>query len=58
MGLRYGGIVVEGHDSVKRAHPLPSLEEDLMCWCPESEPCHADVLLRLAAEPPGLPPVP
>ncbi|MCX5522633.1 DUF4326 domain-containing protein [Streptomyces bobili] len=23
---------------------------DLMCWCPEDEPCHADVLLALVAE--------
>ncbi len=22
--------------------------KDLLCWCPESEPCHADELLRLA----------
>ncbi|MDH6435577.1 hypothetical protein M2158_004054 [Streptomyces sp. SAI-144] len=22
---------------------------DLMCWCPPHEPCHADVLLELAA---------
>ena len=21
---------------------------DLVCWCPEEEPCHADVLLELA----------
>lgn len=21
---------------------------DLMCWCPESQPCHADVLIELA----------
>lgn len=21
---------------------------DLVCWCPESEPCHADVLLEIA----------
>lgn len=28
----------------------------LACWCSLSEPCHADVLLRLAnSEPPGLP---
>lgn len=35
---------------------LPSPQEikqqlagkDLACWCPEGEPCHADVLLRLA----------
>jgi hypothetical protein len=23
--------------------------KDLACWCPLSEPCHADVLLRVAA---------
>ena len=23
---------------------------DLACWCPLDEPCHADVLLRLANE--------
>ena len=23
---------------------------DLCCWCPEDQPCHADVLLRLANE--------
>ena len=22
---------------------------DLMCWCPPDKPCHADVLLKLAA---------
>ena len=22
--------------------------KDLACWCPESQPCHADVLLRVA----------
>ncbi|GAA2346660.1 DUF4326 domain-containing protein [Dactylosporangium salmoneum] len=22
---------------------------DLVCWCRESDPCHADVLLRIAA---------
>jgi hypothetical protein len=24
---------------------------DLMCWCPEGMPCHADVLLELANQP-------
>lgn len=24
---------------------------DLACWCPENEPCHADVLLELANAP-------
>lgn len=26
---------------------------DLACWCPLDQPCHADVLLRLANEPPA-----
>jgi hypothetical protein len=26
---------------------------DLCCWCPLDEPCHADVLLRVANEPLG-----
>jgi hypothetical protein len=25
---------------------------DLACWCPASEPCHADVLLEIANTPP------
>lgn len=25
---------------------------DLACWCPLDQPCHADVLLELANEPP------
>jgi hypothetical protein len=37
----------------------PSIEEiraelagkDLACWCPLSEPCHADVLLKVANQP-------
>ena len=24
--------------------------KDLMCWCPTSQPCHADVLLEIANE--------
>ena len=35
-----------------RARILDSLEElrgrDLACWCPTSQPCHADVLLEIA----------
>ena len=28
---------------------IPELRgKDLMCWCPETQPCHADVLLELA----------
>lgn len=26
---------------------------DLMCWCPEDQPCHADVVLRAAEIPDG-----
>lgn len=31
---------------------------DLMCWCPESMPCHADVLLELANRKPATTPAP
>jgi hypothetical protein len=24
--------------------------ESLMCWCPQDQPCHADVLLKIANE--------
>ena len=27
--------------------------KDLACWCPEGQPCHADVLLELANPPPS-----
>lgn len=27
--------------------------KDLVCWCPLNQPCHADVLLRLANEDPS-----
>lgn len=30
----------------------PLRGRDLACWCPLDEPCHADVLLRLANAPP------
>lgn len=30
---------------------LPLAGKDLMCWCDESEPCHADVLLEIANAP-------
>jgi hypothetical protein len=29
----------------------PLRGKDLACWCPLDQPCHADVLLRLAREP-------
>ena len=28
---------------------------DLACWCPLDQPCHADVLIRVANAPPGAP---
>lgn len=44
----------------KASHSLNHLREtgqieklrgkDLICWCPLDQPCHADVLLRLANE--------
>lgn len=56
LGMRHGGLVVEGSDGVKRAVALPTVDEirtelagrDLMCWCKTTEPCHADVLLEIA----------
>lgn len=37
-------------DKVKAS--LPKLRgKDLACWCPLDQPCHADVLLRLANNP-------
>lgn len=29
--------------------------KDLACWCPLNQPCHADVLLALANQPPSTP---
>ncbi|MEH0110579.1 DUF4326 domain-containing protein [Tersicoccus sp. MR15.9] len=41
------GVPYTGRPSLEaiRAH-LAGV--DLACWCPESQPCHADVLLHLA----------
>lgn len=41
--------------------PVPTPDEiraelrgrDLACWCPLDQPCHADVLLELANDPPS-----
>ena len=27
----------------------PLIDKDLACWCPIDKPCHADILLELAA---------
>lgn len=43
-------------DAYYRGEPVPSIMEiarnlrgkNLACWCPLDQPCHADVLLRLA----------
>lgn len=43
-------------DATDVAQPVPTVDEirehlagkDLVCWCPEGQPCHADVLLELA----------
>ena len=58
IGLKHGGMVVEGSDGVRQAIALPELDEirahlagrDLCCWCKPGEPCHADELLRVANE--------
>jgi hypothetical protein len=63
IGARYGGRVLSRADAVElyrealTAGRLPFDEDDvrhelrghdLACWCPEDEPCHADVLLEVA----------
>lgn len=41
--------VVAFEDLVAPALPVHELRgKDLVCWCRYSEPCHADVLLKLA----------
>jgi hypothetical protein len=36
---------------VKASHVISELKgKDLACWCPDGEPCHADVLLDIANE--------
>ena len=43
---------VHPEDSAVWEQRVADLEElrghDLCCWCPEDQPCHADVLLELA----------
>ena len=36
-------------DDLREAAVRELSERDLACWCPESSPCHADVLLEAAA---------
>ncbi len=47
-----GGL---SHLAYLRGYLLGSLPElrgkDLACWCPLGQPCHADVLLRIANTP-------
>lgn len=50
-----GGIICWCLDHGDRDAVLPLIPtlagRDLACWCPESQPCHADVLLELANTP-------
>ena len=40
---------VYGQLSNGTGYPLRILQgKDLACWCPLNEPCHADVLLKIA----------
>lgn len=42
-------IAVERYVDYAKGFRLESLRgKDLACWCPLDQPCHADVLLRLA----------
>lgn len=48
-----GKMAVKDHLAGRRKLILANLDQlrghDLCCWCKPGEPCHADVLLRLAA---------
>lgn len=47
-------MAVEWFRWYRNVAPLKDIEElcgkDLACWCPLDQPCHADVLLELAAQ--------
>ena len=38
----------KGNDETVEEWLAPLRGKDLACWCPLDQPCHADVLLRLA----------
>jgi len=49
-----GGLDGLAHPESHMGRILADIQElrgkDLACWCPLDQPCHADVLLRLANE--------
>jgi hypothetical protein len=44
----YEGFLAE-HPEIVEAAREALAGKDLLCWCPLDQPCHADVLLRVAA---------
>lgn len=46
----YGEAIPNGWEGVPTLDDIRAelCGHDLMCWCPVSQPCHADVLLELA----------
>ena len=46
-------LIANGHYSQKKLSELRG--KNLACWCPIGSPCHADVLLELANQPPPTP---
>lgn len=47
-GRRIARILIRHHFAIINAR-LPELRgHDLCCWCQPGEPCHADVLIRMA----------
>ena len=51
------GECLAGRRAWPSSEPMPTKAEiraelkghDLMCWCPAGQPCHADILLAIAA---------
>jgi hypothetical protein len=56
LGLKHGGIVATDHLGHRHACALPTLDmitsklagKCLVCWCALDQPCHGDVLLKIA----------
>lgn len=52
-GMFWGLHVSFWDEADREAFIAPLRGHDLVCWCPPDSPCHADVLLELANDPPS-----
>jgi hypothetical protein len=48
---RYTAWIAEpGNQGIRHAAVAELAGHDLVCWCPVGLPCHADILLEIAAD--------